>query len=72
MERNLVLVPPPPSSETATPPEPGHPLKEPEESEGSVLHWQTAAVTACLRADVRWDEQSTDGEGSEEDLEMTG
>ena len=46
---------------------------EPERSEEegkSLLHWQTAAVTASLMADARWDEQSTDVEESEEELEM--
>ena len=48
-------------SVTATPP-------EPEEEEESLLHWQTAA---SLRGDVHWDEQSPDGEESEEGLGVT-
>lgn len=62
-----------PASKASTPLEPGHSHKEPEgsEEEGkSLLHWQTAAVTASLMADARWDEQSTDVEESEEELEM--
>lgn len=61
----MSIPPPSPSSETARPPKPGHSLKEPEEEEESLLHWQTAAVTISLRADVGWDEQSTDEEESE-------
>ena len=36
-----------------------------------LLHWQTAAVISFLGAYVGWYEQSTDGEGPEEGLEMT-
>ena len=47
---------------------PRYPLKLDEE-EGSLLRPQTAAATS--RAEVRWDEASTDEEESEEELEMT-
>ena len=59
MESNWVS-----ASKTATPPEPECSLKEELEEEE---HWQ---VTASLREDVHWVEQSTDGEESEES-EMT-
>lgn len=69
IERNSVSVPPPsPASKTTTPPDPGYSLKEElEGGEESFLHCQTASG---LRADVHWDEQSTDGKESEEELEM--
>ena len=58
MERNLALPPPPASeSETAALPE-AEELEEVEES-------------LPTRAEVHWDEASTDGEESEEELEMT-
>ena len=37
--------------------------------EESLLHLQTAAAIA--RAEVHWDDASSDGEESEEELEMT-
>ena len=49
-------------------PPPGYYL-EIEEEEESWLHPQTAVVTP--RAGAHWDEASTDGEESEEELEMS-
>ena len=56
--------PPLPASEPAVPPEAGYYLEE--ELEGSE---EEESLTA--RAEVHWDEASTDGEVSEEELEMT-
>ena len=59
---------PQPASDTAAPPEAGYSLKEElEEEEEFLLHPRTAA-----RAEVHWDEASTDGEESEGELEVTG
>ena len=60
MERYLAPLPLP-ASEPAAPPEAGYYLEELEE-EGESL---------TARAEVHWDEASTDGEESEEGLEMT-
>ena len=43
-----------------------------EEEEEYILHRQPEATTGNARAEVHWDEaSSTDGEESEEELEMT-
>ena len=57
MERNTAPPPPPPASETAALPE-AEELEEVEES-------------LPARVEVHWDEAITEGEESEEELEMT-
>ena len=69
VERNSAP-PPPPTSETASRSEDAPEYFSEEEEEESLLHSQTAMATAT-RAEVHWDEASTDGEESEEGLEMT-
>ena len=62
--------PPPPAFESAAPPEATRPGYSPEleEEEEYLLHSDTAAATA--RKEVHWDETSTGGEESKEELEM--
>ena len=68
MERNSATPPPPSRLQHHRGLWPGYSLELGGEEE-SLLHPQTAAATA--RGEVHWDEESTDGAESEEELEMT-
>ena len=63
MESSALPPPPLAASEAAAPPEAGYYLEE-------ELGREEESLTA--RAEIHWDEASTDGEESEEELEMTG